>query len=60
MEVNASITCNIAEDAVISGSKEEFRQVLLNIILNALDVVAGMPSHPFTFQALNRHPAFLL
>ncbi|KQU25944.1 hypothetical protein ASG65_15205 [Bacillus sp. Leaf13] len=44
LEVNASITCNIADDAVISGSKEEFRQVLLNIILNALDVVAGMPS----------------
>ncbi|MFJ7752464.1 histidine kinase N-terminal domain-containing protein [Peribacillus muralis] len=44
LEVNASITCNVADDAVITGSEEEFRQVLLNIILNALDVVTGMPS----------------
>jgi signal transduction histidine kinase len=44
LEVNATITCNIADDALISGSEEEFRQVLLNIILNALDVVAEVPS----------------
>ena len=44
LEVNASITYNIPDDAMISGSEEEFRQVLLNIILNALDVVADIPS----------------
>ncbi len=44
LEVNASITCNIAENAVISSSKRRIRQVLKNIILNALDVVLGMPS----------------
>lgn len=43
LEVNASISCKIDEDAEIVGSKEEFRQVLLNIILNALDVVADLP-----------------
>lgn len=44
LDVNASITCNIPDEAMISGSEEEFRQVLLNIILNALDVVADSPS----------------
>ncbi|MDQ0219940.1 GHKL domain-containing protein [Peribacillus cavernae] len=46
LEVNASISCNIIGDILIRGSKEEFRQVLLNIILNALDVISdvGYPS----------------
>ncbi|GAA1378749.1 sensor histidine kinase [Peribacillus frigoritolerans] len=59
LEVNASITCNIAEDAVISGSKEEFRQVLLNIILNALDVVAGMPSPSIYISGSESPPGIL-
>lgn len=43
LDVKATITCNIEDDFEIVGSKEEFRQVLLNIILNALDVVAEVP-----------------
>lgn len=44
LEVNATITCNIVDDLHIAGSKEEIRQVLLNIILNALDVISNIPS----------------
>lgn len=44
LEVNASVSCNIADDINIHGSKEEIRQVLLNIILNALDVISNTPS----------------
>lgn len=44
LEVNASVSCNIADDIYIHGSKEEIRQVLLNIILNALDVISNIPS----------------
>lgn len=44
LEVNASVSCNITDDIHINGSKEEIRQVLLNIILNALDVITNIPS----------------
>ena len=44
LEVNAIVSCNIEGDAQLVGSKEEFRQVLLNIILNALDVVTETPN----------------
>lgn len=44
LEVNASVSCNITADISINGSKEEIRQVLLNIILNALDVISTTPS----------------
>lgn len=44
LEVNASVSCNILDDIHIAGSKEEIRQVLLNIILNALDVISNIPS----------------
>ncbi|WP_110928955.1 two-component system sensor histidine kinase NtrB [Bacillus massiliglaciei] len=40
LEVNANITCNIMDEIQISGLKEEIRQVLLNIIMNALDVIS--------------------
>ncbi|MGE8079667.1 histidine kinase N-terminal domain-containing protein [Peribacillus loiseleuriae] len=46
LEVNANITTNLADNILISGSKEEFRQVLLNIILNALDVLSNENSNP--------------
>ena len=42
--MNASVSSNIADDFNIEGSKEEIRQVLLNIILNALDVISDIPS----------------
>lgn len=46
LEVNASIHNEVEENMLISGSKEEIRQVLFNIILNALDVISetGQPS----------------
>ncbi|WP_285767710.1 histidine kinase N-terminal domain-containing protein [Peribacillus sp. SI8-4] len=59
LEVNASITCNVADDAVISGSEEEFRQVLLNIILNALDVVTAMPSPSIYISGSESPPGIL-
>ncbi|MCK1993032.1 GHKL domain-containing protein [Peribacillus muralis] len=59
LEVNAAITCNVADDAVITGSEEEFRQVLLNIILNALDVVAGMPSPSIYISGSESPPGIL-
>lgn len=43
LEVNASVSCNITDGINIHGSKEELRQVLLNIILNALDVISDIP-----------------
>ncbi|WP_028393282.1 histidine kinase N-terminal domain-containing protein [Bacillus cihuensis] len=46
LEVNAKVTTNLADNIFISGSKEEFRQVLLNIILNALDVLSFENSNP--------------
>ena len=44
LEVNAFVSCNIVDDIHIAGSQEEIRQVLLNIILNALDVISNIPS----------------
>lgn len=46
LEVNANIHTNLANSILISGSKEEFRQVLLNIILNALDVLSIENANP--------------
>ena len=53
LEVNASVSCNIADDINIDGSKEEIRQVLLNIILNALDVISNIPSPSIYISCTN-------
>ena len=55
LEVNASISYNITSDININGSKEEIRQVLLNIILNALDVISTVPS-PTIFISCAQSP----
>ncbi len=55
LEVNASISCNITSDINLTGSKEEIRQVLLNIILNALDVISAVPS-PAIFISCAQSP----
>ncbi|WP_335872066.1 histidine kinase N-terminal domain-containing protein [Bacillus sp. 2205SS5-2] len=46
LEVNANIVVNIKDDLVLFGFKEEFRQVLLNLILNALDVLQNYRIDP--------------
>ena len=55
LEVNASVSCNIADDLNIDGSKDEIRQVLLNIILNALDVISDIPS-PSIYISCSKSP----
>ncbi len=55
LEVNASVSCNIADDINIRGSKEEIRQVLLNIILNALDVISNIHS-PSIYISCTKSP----
>lgn len=44
LEVNAKISCDIDEHISMSGLKDEIHQVLLNIILNALDVISDHPA----------------
>jgi len=41
---NTSITSTFTDNYYIEGSREEFRQVLLNIILNALDILSSVPN----------------
>ncbi|OIK08671.1 histidine kinase N-terminal domain-containing protein [Bacillus sp. MUM 13] len=42
LEVNAAISVSIPDGLYIHGAKEEFRQVFINIILNALDVISNI------------------
>ncbi|MGM0846339.1 MAG: histidine kinase N-terminal domain-containing protein [Bacillota bacterium] len=46
LEVNVSVIKNIEEDCEIMGWKEEFRQVIINIIFNAIDVLSNSLTAP--------------
>ncbi|WP_409304492.1 histidine kinase N-terminal domain-containing protein [Peribacillus sp. SCS-155] len=59
LEVNAAITCNIPEDIYIKGSKEEFRQVLLNIVLNATDVISSVPAPAIYINAAEKPSGYM-
>lgn len=60
LEVKATVSCNITSDVYINGSKEEIRQVLLNIILNALDVISTVPSPSIYISDTPSPVAYLL
>jgi signal transduction histidine kinase len=59
LDVKAAITCNVPKDLYIKGSKEEFRQVLLNIILNAMDVIGDVPSPAIYIVATEKPAGYL-
>ncbi|WP_456271963.1 ATP-binding protein [Bacillus sp. AK031] len=46
LEVNVSIQKNLEGDMEIRGWKEEFRQVIINIIFNAIDVLSSSSRQP--------------
>ncbi|MGF2615196.1 GHKL domain-containing protein [Rossellomorea vietnamensis] len=46
LEVNVSVIKNLEEDFELMGWKEEFRQVLINIIFNAIDVLSTRSADP--------------
>lgn len=47
---NSSITSSFTETFFLKGSREEFRQVLLNIILNALDILSSVSNPTITIN----------
>ena len=47
---NTSITSTFTENFFLKGSREEFRQVLLNIILNALDILSSVSEPTITIN----------
>jgi len=43
VNVNAEISCEIDPECVVTGNREELRQVIINIIANALDALQKVP-----------------
>ncbi|MFJ8267343.1 ATP-binding protein [Peribacillus asahii] len=60
LETNATVSYAIPDDIMISGSKEEIRQVLLNIILNALDVIPTTSVPTITISGTQSREGLLL
>ncbi|MCP3741652.1 histidine kinase N-terminal domain-containing protein [Rossellomorea sp. BNER] len=44
LEVNVNVETSLQEDVTIEGWKDEFRQVIINIIFNAIDVLDSIES----------------